>query len=127
MQITKLVNKVFKGTPNPHLEAGGIHRRDKENNEYGRECREGLVKRRLPWIQFPAIRAQSISKSPLHWCKYISSIAMHYNAHSALAHASHYVRSSNCSIVWHRLVHCARNVFQFNRSTCIALHNLEKI
>ena len=46
----------------------------------------GSVKRRLPWIQFPAIRAQSISKSPLHWCRYISSIAMHYNAHIAHLH-----------------------------------------
>ena len=37
-----------------------IHRRDKENNEYGRECREALVKRRLPRIQFPAIRARAV-------------------------------------------------------------------
>ena len=29
--------------------------------------------------------------------------------------------------LWYKLVHCARNISQLNRSTCIALHNLEKI
>ena len=37
---------------------------EREKIESERECRVGSVKRRLPWIQFPAIRAQSISKSP---------------------------------------------------------------
>ena len=79
MQITKLVNKVFKGTPNPHLEAGGIHRRDKENNEYGRECREGLVKRCLPRIQFPAIRARAVLLQCKcgKYCKSLSPVQSH--------------------------------------------------
>ena len=103
---------------------------EREKIESERECRVGSVKRRLPWIQFPAIRAQSISKSPLHWCRYISSIAMHYNAHSALSHASHYVRSCNCRVFWHKLVHCWKyisssamhyNAYSALTHTCLAL------